>query len=242
MACDERAAGGHDGLVGREAVARREAELGAVGRQHRGAGVAREVAALGIDHHGPADAPGRLDQLPHQVGSQHALGVIREHDHVAGGEGIPGETQEAFGGALRDRLRGLRIGAQELLAAGDEAGLLGGGPAPFDQQVGLHPLLAADHAGEPAPHLVVPDHREQRRVCPEGDEIAHHVAGAAQHVVVVIGAQDRHRRLGRGALDPPVDEAVQHQVADAGNPAQAERFDGGGEGGRVGHDRTVPAW
>ena len=135
-----------------------------LGRQHRGAGVAREVASLGIDHHRSRGALGRLYQLPHQFGRKHALGVIREHDHVAGRECIPGEAKETLGRALGDRVGRLRIGAQKLLTAGNEAGLFGGEPPPLHQQVGLDPLLAPDQAGEPAPHLVVPDHREQSRL------------------------------------------------------------------------------
>ena len=238
---NEVAASDNDGVVGLQALPRSKPELGAVGRQHRGAGITREVAALGIDHHRPRGALGRLYQLPHQFGRKHALGVIREHDHVAGREGVPGEAKETLGRALGDRVGRLRIGAQELLAAGNEAGLLGGNAPPLHQQVGLDPLLAPDQAGEPAPHLVVPDHREQSRLRAERDEIAHHIAGAAEHVDIVVGTEDRHRRLGRGALDPPIDEPVQHHVANAGDPAQAERFDESSEGGRVGHDPGVSA-
>ena len=116
---DEVAASDNDGVVGLQALPRSKPELGAVGRQHRGAGVAREVAALGIDHHRSRGALGRLYQLPHQFGRKHALGVIREHDHVASREGIPGEAEETLGRALGDRVGRLRIGAQKLLTAGE---------------------------------------------------------------------------------------------------------------------------
>ena len=230
VAVDERPAGGDDGVVALQALACSMGELGAVRRQHRGAGVAPIVAALGIDHHRAARAVGGLDQAPQQVRREDPLGVVGEDHRVRGRERVPCEADQAVGRAGRDRLGRLRIGAEQLLRAGDEARLLGGLAPAFHQQVGLDPFLAPDHAGEPAPHLVVPDHGEQRRVRAQRDEIAHHIAGAAQHVDIAVGAQDRHRRLGRGALDPPVDEAVQHHVADAGDAAGAERFDMGSEG------------
>ena len=88
-AVGQQPAGGALGLpvsVGREAG--RLGQFLPVGREHGGTAVPREIAALGVDDHGPAVRAGGGDDAFDHGGGEHALGVVDVDVHrvvVAGG-------------------------------------------------------------------------------------------------------------------------------------------------------------
>jgi hypothetical protein len=111
----------------------------------------------------------------------------------------------------------LQVDAQQLLAAGDEARLQGGRARGVGDQEALDAPLLADQAQRLVPLGVAADDPDQGHLAPQGRHVAGDVAGRAQHDQLAGAGQHRDRRLGRDAADVAVDEAVDHQVADAGH-------------------------
>jgi hypothetical protein len=106
------------------------------------------------------------------------------------------------------------IRTRQLLAAGDESGLRRGRPAALHQQPGLDPRLAADEPGQVAAGLVVADDGDEGDRGAECRQVADHVAGAAGQRHLAFHRQDGDRGLGADALDPAIDIAVEHGIAD----------------------------
>ena len=100
---------------------------------------------------------------------------------------------------------------------------------------GSTPLQLADQLGDLAAGWIAADDRDELRLRAEPDDVAHDVAGAAQHRHLALDAQHRDRRLGRDAVDMAVDEAVEHQVADAQDADVLQPLDMGDEVGVLGH-------
>ena len=145
--------------------------------------------------------------------------------------------QLGFGVRLR-RPHGLAVGAQQLLGSGDVAHLDGGDAARLRQQVGLDQGLGRDQVGHLAPGGVLADQRDEAAARLEGGQVAHHVAGAAQHRRLADDGQDRDRCLRRDALDRAVDITVEHHVADAEDPSPGKVLDPLGEVGTLGHTKA----
>ncbi|MEJ0070544.1 MAG: hypothetical protein WDO24_19605 [Pseudomonadota bacterium] len=70
----------------------------------------------------------------------------------------------------------------------------------------------------------------------ERGQVAHDIAGAAQHRDLALDSDHRDRRLGRDAIDMAVDKAIEHQVADAQHPRLGELANRRDEIGGSGHD------
>ncbi len=71
--------------------------------------------------------------------------------------------------------------------------------------------------------VVVADHADEDAAGAERDQVARHIAGAADHQFAALDRDHRRRRLRRDARDLAIDELVQHQVADAEHGLTAER-------------------
>ena len=222
-------------LVGFRHRARGPREFAAIGRERRGAAIAGEIRALGIDDHGNAGVPRRADRGLDHVAREHALGVIREDQHIDAVEAVGDDIDDASAGDVVHRALGLPVGPQQLLAARHIARLDGGPPPALDQQVGLDRALLADHGDQVPADLVVAHRGDETNLGPQRDQVARHIARPAQHGLVGADADHRHRRLGRDALDLAVDEAVEHQIADHHDVGAGQGLDGGGEIGCAGH-------
>jgi hypothetical protein len=198
------------GLVAGPGHARGLAGLAAVGLDQGRAVVAGKVAALGIDDHRLAGGVGGGDGGLQHHGGQHALGVVGQHHHVDLAQVGVERRQQGLAVGLAPVLA---VGAQHLVRAGDIAGLFGGAAAGVDDQRRVEAGLAVDQAGQHPAGVVVADHADQHRPAAQGRDVAGHVAGPAQHHRLALDGDHRHRRLGRDAVDRPIDEAVQHHVA-----------------------------
>ncbi len=53
------------------------------------------------------------------------------------------------------------------------------------------------------------------------DEVARHIADAAEHDGLSFDTEYRHWRFRRGALDFTIDEAVEHEITDTQNSGLA---------------------
>ena len=60
------------------------------------------------------------------------------------------------------------------------------------------------------------------RAAAERGDVVRHVGRAAQAELVAVEPDDRHRRLGRNAIDAADQEVVEHDVADDGDAAAGE--------------------
>lgn len=81
--------------------------------------------------------------------------------------------------------------------------------------------------GEQGAHLIggviAPDDRDEPRLGSKGDQIADDVAGAAEHGCFPFDPQHGNGCLRRNTLDRPVDEAIQHDIADTQHASVGER-------------------
>ena len=152
--------GGDDRSLGIDRHARGGGEFLAVRHHDVGAGIAGEIAAARIDDQLAAGLAGGLHQSGGHVGGQHALAVIRQHRHAGRRHRIQRDPQQPLGQFGMDRVGLLAVGAQQLLAGGDQAGLQGGGAAALHQQPRLH-VRAGRRSGRSGP--IPPGRRRRRR-------------------------------------------------------------------------------
>ena len=85
---------------------------------------------------------------------------------------------------------------------------------------------------------VIPDHGGEGGPAAKGDDVPRHIADGAQHHVLGPAGHHRHRRLGGDARDLAMHEAVDHQVAYAGDADAGQGAQQGLEFGQV-HDVRV---
>ncbi len=239
MRAPQMPCGGDDrGLVG-DVHARRLGELAPVRLDQVGARIAAVVAALRIDDHAAAGRARGGDHRRGHIGRHHALAVIGDDGDRGRHHRVLHDAEQALGELRMDRRGDLAIGAQELLALGDVAGLHRGLAAALHQQPGLDIGLAADQPGEVRAGLVVAQHRDEGDGGAERREVAHDIAGATRHRHLARDGDDRDRRLLADPLDRPIDVAVEHRVADDEHAGAGEARDRGGERGMLVGDRRA---
>lgn len=205
------------GIAGR----RRACGLGkflAIGRDDGSTRIARIVAALGIDDD---RHPGRLrrrDRRRRDGGRQHALAIVGQNQHLTVGKRRfeRGDQRRAL--CRVERGRGFAVGTQHLLAHGDEARLDGGDPAGNGAQPRIDTGMLREGPDKRRTRLVVAGHREENHIGTERGQIARHIARPARHGAFGLDAENRNRCLGRNALDPAIDEAVEHRIAEHQRP------------------------
>ena len=101
---------------------------------------------------------------------------------------------------------------------------------------------AASDSRSRRPSASLADHAEQQRLGAEGAQVGGHVARAAERVALALDLDHGHRRLGRDALDPAPQVAVDHAVAEHGDAAAGEAAHDGPEGREIdGRARTYGA-
>ena len=83
---------------------------------------------------------------------------------LVAGHGVGRDAHQPFGDLGVERPGILGIGAQQMLALGEETGFHGGDAAALDEQPGLDPALPANEGGEVgAGHIVTDDGDEGGR-------------------------------------------------------------------------------
>ena len=207
----------------------RQRQLLGVGHDQVGAGEAGQRAAAGVHHHAAAGGPRGGDDARRHIARQHALLVVAQHDHGGRRDRVGGDPHQPVGQAGVDRAGLFMIGAHDVLAAGDEAGLGRRRPAALHQQPWLDPQLAADQAGQFAARLVVAHHRDEGDSGPQRRQVAHHIAGAAGQSQLALHRQHRHRRLRTDATDPAIDVAIEHRIAHHQQRAASQQAHRGGQ-------------
>ncbi len=226
-------------LVAAHRQTRRRGQLGAVRRDDGGAAIDAVVGRLGIDDDRPPRRARGGDRLAEQAARQRALAVIGQHHHRGLAQGGVQGGHEAGLARRLDRLHRLMVRPQELLRAGDEARFDAGLAPGFGEELGLDARLERHQASGLAPRLVVADDGEEARPGAQRRDVARDIAGTPQHDALALDAQHRDGRLGRDALDRPVDIAVDHEVAQAKHPRARERPGMVEEGGAIGHAPLV---
>ena len=73
----------------------------------------------------------------------------------------------------------------------------------------------AERLAQRAAGIVVADHADEDAARAERDQVARHIAGAADHHFAALDRDHRRRRLRRNARHLAVDEFIEHQIADA---------------------------
>ena len=199
--------------------------LGLVGRHHRRAAIALEMAHLGVDQQGDVLARGQGTQRLHQARGDHALLVVGDNDGAAGGKRFAYPLQERVLDLPRQVVGPLAVRAHHLLVVGDDARLDGGGPARLRQRqrvldAGLHERVADLVARD-----VAADHARQHCLSAQRVHVVGHVAGATQVEALMGDLDHRDRRLGRDARDAAPEELVQHHVTHDQDAAAAEAPD-----------------
>ena len=196
-----------------------------VRRDQRGAAIDAVVAAFWIDDDRLAERVRRIDRRAHDAFGQRALGIVGEHDGAGLRRGLLDMRDQRVLGRLIDRRRGFPIGTQEMrrMMLGDEAHLARGLPLRVGHQMKFDPRLGGERLGQGNAGIVVADHADENTARAERDQIARHVAGAADHHFAALDGDDHGRRLGRHARDLAIDEFVQHQIADAEHGLVGER-------------------
>ncbi len=165
-----------------------------------------------------------------------ALAVVGEDDHVATLQQRLEVVQlvgEHFAAG-----RVLEIDAHQLLLAGDHPQLDRGGHRVVPVQHRVHALGRSERCDTLA-RFVAAHHRQQRHARTQRGRVAGHIRRAARTFLGARNAHDRHRRLGRDAIDVAEPIAIEHHVADDENAGGVEfrqghvhEFGGGSIDGR----------
>ncbi len=186
-------------------------EFAQVGRQHRGAAIAREVVALGIDDDRLLQGLALRDQRRHV--HQRALRVIREHGdlHLAQADGEPLDQPGAIERAFA-RVRLLEVEPDDLLVARQHA-QLGDRRQPRRLDPVGFDAMTAQLRRERGRRRIASDDTEQRGLRAQRGEIQGDVGRTTGPRIVATDADHRNRRFRRDALRRTRPVAVEHHVA-----------------------------
>ena len=183
-------------------------QLVQVGGEQGGAPVAGEVAALGVHQHRHGAGPGDLDKGLRP--RQRALGVVRQHQHLAAIQQLRQVRDESLHvGRCRRRL--LEIQANKLLVPADYPQLGNGWATGHAGKGTLHPR-ARQHGLQGVRHLVIAAVAAQARAGTQRREVQGHVARAPRSVGNLFHLHHRHRCLGGDARRRALPVAIQHDV------------------------------
>src|SRR5208282_1521641 len=138
-----------------------------------------------------------------------------------------------------DRVERFLVGAKKLLRARDKARLYTGIAAGFVDETGLDAVFRRKQCANLLTGRIVAENREEPHRRTDRGEVAHHVAGTAQHAALALDAQHGDRGFGRNALDRAIDIAVEHHVPETQDADPGEGLGLGGKGGAI--DGTHPA-
>ncbi len=105
----------------------------------------------------------------------------------------------------------------------NETDLARGLPRAIDHQMEFDQRMGGQRLAQRAAGIVVADHADENAARAERDQIARHIAGAADHHLGALDRDDRRRRFRRNARHLAIDELVQHQIADAEHGLFGER-------------------
>ncbi len=202
-----------------------------VRRDHRGARVVVDVGNLRIDEQRDRLLPRGLDGRVHHPLRHAPFQIIRDDDGGCVAAVGPDGADDAVFDLAGDLRVVLIVHACDLLVplgddadlgrrhalgiGGDEPGFNAGLAAPLQQRLRV---------------VVLPRHRDERRVAAKGGDVVRHVRRAADAVCLVIEGDDGHRRLRGDARHSADDERVEHRVADDEHVRGGE---GGNEAGRA---------
>ena len=119
--------GGDLGVMVVHAVdARDHAGLGGVRRHHRRAGVARDVAGLGVDDYGNVARPRDFDDPPDEDRNEHAFGVVGQDDRRNLVDRLVQPAANRVDVVLTEMKAALDVEPHDLVAAGNVANLCRG--------------------------------------------------------------------------------------------------------------------
>ncbi len=178
-----------------------------VGGQQRRPAVAAEIAALGIDQHWNSPFAGNLDQRP-GIG-QGALGIVRQHQHIAA---LQQSVQITRQGSAGGSGRLLEVQPQQLLMAADHPQLGGGGASGQTGENAVH-AGTGEHILEGAGHFVVARVAREPHLAAQGGHVECDVPRAAGAVGDVLDPDHRYRRLRGDARGGTRPVTVQHDIS-----------------------------
>ncbi len=101
------------------------------------------------------------------------------------------------------------------------------------------PLFRSHQRGELVAHVIVADHRHERCLGAQRQQVAHHVAGTAKHALLALLREYGNGRLGRNPLHRAIHEAVEHHIADHQHPRAVEAIQMTKNILRRGHGRVI---
>ena len=106
----------------------------------------------------------------------------------------------------------------------NEPHLAAGRTGRIDDEIRLDQVETGERIDQKVRRLVGPDHADEQAAGAEAGEIARHVAGAADHLLLAPHRDHRHRRFRRHPRHLAIDEIIEHEVADAQHGAMGELF------------------
>ena len=190
------------------------AEFRKVRGEKAGTGIGFEIGLFRVDdHHLAGGARGRSD-LGNHVRRHASLGIVGNDHQIRllqrRAEGVHQLLPDRCG----DRICDFFIKPQNLLPVGPEPCLCRGRPVGIDHLMKIDGHIGAEQPGNPVPLGVGAGNRNETHVAAEAGKVGCDIRGAARHLGFARFLQHRYRCFRRDAGYGPVDEPVQHHIAD----------------------------
>ena len=199
------APGRHAGGIGK---------LGRIGFDDIDRSIAQKTPRLGVDNHQGCGLPTGRDQTI----SDHALAVVRDHNHAGALGDITHCPDQPLGDLAVGHAAFFQVDPQKLLIARYEAGLKRCRPRRIGDQEPFDTVLAADQPQGLVALGVTADQSDQRHLAAQRRDIAGDISRRAQHHQFLGSGQDRNRRLRRNPGDIAINKPIDHHVADTDHP------------------------
>jgi hypothetical protein len=184
--------------------------------------VMRKVANLRVKADWLASGASRPDRALQEGWREEPLVVVGEDDCVGGRERGQVERKDLSFDGFGDQGAVFAIGADHLLAMGDDSGLAGSRTIWNRQE----PIDRGSFVGKEGPHpppgLIFPENADRDGLRAQREQVGHHIPSASQLEGLAANLDDRDRGFGGDPTHLPPDELIEHEVSKDDETASLE--------------------
>ena len=181
--------------------------------ENRSTLVAEEVGLLRIDTNGDRSFARLLEKPAQEILNDHPFAVVGDHDRRDILKDLHRRIADLHENVAVDLAGILAIDPDDLLVAGNQAGLRGRSPQRIgEKQIGSD-AVCADRLAQLLAVWVIPHHADKPRATTEGVDVARDIRRPSEAKGLLARLNDGDRRLGGDPHGVPPQVAVEHHIA-----------------------------